>query len=181
MSETQDRLLRLSDFSTGPLSSYTPSNNLIETVVSSEMASNTAGYIYFGKWVPKKSGAVKIRASISSVYSGSTNVNINFYILSPNSKVISASASAAGAIAAGASVLAYFDGISPGTKYTSTTMAMPADYGLRLITGLASTSYTNKEFIIEVQKGCPVYFAAGSTETNVGAKANRIEIYADEI
>lgn len=154
---------------------YTPSNNLLMTVLDSEMTGSAKSTqpLYLAKWVPKRSGSVIVKGS----FYGATTVDlvgvtdVDFIEKSDNKgnnnfiefkdTLLALANSTPGALVTG------FSNMRVSCPHVETT---------------STSAYTTGSCVLKVTNGVPVYFVlAPSSTTSYRVYCNKIEIYADEV
>ena len=156
---------------------YTPSSNLLKTLVSSENKSTASGsFKYMAKWIPEHTGQVKIL--FSSKYSKSTYPGLCMAytgsMIAQNTSLSSIGAHTL--ISPVGNVLAILENSSVGS-----TINLSTDNFMGIKP--SNSSYTNEYVLLNVEKGVPVYFGVICMGSNseYTIYCNRIAIYADEV
>ena len=152
---------------------YTPSNTLIATVLNTEVASTSNAYKYLGKFIPEKSGTIKVVASIAH---GASSGASYFFIQSPG---LQETVTSSTAVDSSARLFTVLDSLNPGAFISSSAPTPSGLHGIYL--SVTKNSYTEYSWIIHVKKGSPVYFINGSTSLSNSNNCNSIKIYADEV
>ncbi len=165
---------------------YTPSSNLLATVLSSEKKTPTPStqnkMTLVGRWVPEHSGQVKVIGTLKVVATSATSA-ATVYLYGFTAATIEAEDNEGGD---GLSIIEACENVAVGTTI-SISVGFVKDYSLIGRTN-ASDAYSSHTGAILVQKGVPVYFClapdfSGSSSGNVytTAATNSIKIYADEV
>jgi hypothetical protein len=145
---------------------YTPSNNLLKTVLSSQ--NTTTGYKmkYLGNWIPEHSGEVKVVASLKS---DNSDRAINCYAYTLSMDGISST-----------SVFNVIDACRDSSVGSVISTNTPAGVCKCSVVG---TSYKTDDAPLKVEKGVPVYFCLVTSYNGdtVTGYCDKIEIYADEV
>lgn len=153
---------------------YTPSSNLLETIWNKESTALNApsGSFYLGKYIPKKSGAIKIECSVKSGTSASGKLIIG----APNL----ATGTGLERINKAISIL---ESAEAGTIMSNDNFTL---LGYLSIGGYLTTfnykSYTTLKIVFPVEKGVPVYFLLQTESgSNFSTQCNSVKLYADEV
>lgn len=147
---------------------YTPSNNLLKTVLSSEKSTTSASdseFFYLGKWIPEHSGAVNVTFNIKS---GTSQINVMGRVATMAMLTESQDSANRGSVK--------LDNATVGSvvSFSNVGWTMTTEYN-------SSTSYVNMTVVTKVEKGVPVYFGLKSGSSNTTVYCNKIIINASEV
>ena len=149
---------------------YIPSNTVIQTILNSEKSTNNTKSMYLGRYIPKRSGIVRVITKCKGAYSNSMG-----YIFAISTSPFFSY----GGSGAANSVINELDTLSVGATTTWTANSLLGKFD-GANTGFDGTSYKEQIRSIAVVKGMPVYFLISSYSGDV-VYCNNIKICGTEM